>query len=202
MPIPLKPAGPNDERGYLIGIGGGFDAQANLSLAYQVISAASVVDDWRQEVFIDLLGGKSSVGAAAYLAIVTRAPKIAAITAASKSVLPNHAFQRLQKIIKAGGILDTYRDKLAHWTQIMVPREKELCLRDPSAPRERHKAPAMGIYIFPRTEMQQYVNYAGELASAQFTFRRIFAEGSPWPEAKFVELDQMLEALAKERQRL
>lgn len=203
MPIPLKPAGPDDARGYGTGIGGRFAPRDTYSLAFQVISSASVLDAWRQELFVGLLGGKDSVGAAAYLAIVTRAPKIAAIKAAAKSALPKHAYTRFEGILKAADSLEAYRDKLAHWQEHHVPRvPNELCLRDPSAPRLPDKAPALGLFIFSKDEMKRYINYAVEVSSAQREFHRIFEEGPPWPEAKFAKLDQQLEALAKARQRL
>ncbi|MEO1964511.1 hypothetical protein [Hyphomonas sp.] len=197
MPIPLKPANSGDARGLSTGMSGSPRNTEASALAYEVIVAASVLDAWRQDIFVKLLGGAESVGTAAYLAINTRAPKVAAITAAAKSVLPDFAFSRFKKLVDASEKIEKYRDKLAHWQRYEVERVGgELCLRDPMAPRDPNKAPALGIFVFSKQEMRDHIAYAVELADAQFIFLRVFESGPPWEESDFASLDLKLEYLA------
>lgn len=204
MPIPLQPAKAGEHRTYVTGIGGGYATKEYYSLAFQVIASVSVLDAWRQDLFVRLLGGKDSVGAAAYLAIVTRAPKIAAIKAAAATALPADMLARFERILKASDCLEAYRDKLAHWQEYRgVGLPDGLCLRDPSAPRDPQSAPCLGLYVFPADEMRRYINYAVDVSGANMMFQRILESPPPWSASpELSDLDTKIDALSNARSRL
>lgn len=203
MPTPLQPdKRPDAPTGYSASIGG-IELTDSMSIAYQVIASMSQIDAWQQDLFVDLLGGTSSIATAAYLALKTRGPKTAAISEVAKVALPEEAFPIFSRIVEAADCLESYRNKIAHWKSYDVDYVKDgICLQDPRAKDDFYTAPANGIFIFTNKEMKSYIRYAVQLAKIQFDFQDSLKSEKPWTPEICALLNQKLETLATERQRL
>jgi len=201
MPHPLQSRTDNDSRVISTKVGGSTSEDKH-ALAYRVISSVSVLDAWRQELFVHLLGGPKSIAAATYLSLQTRGPKTSAINSAAEVALSVAGHERFTKIISSSKCLESYRDKLAHWQEYHVRREKELCLADPRKSSTMSKPISVEIYVFPVSEMKDYLNYAVHLSVIQDEFLEIVQKDMKAKSAQFSRIDQRLQALAMERQRL
>lgn len=167
-------------------------------LALSAIASWSHVDAELLRVFVQIMGGRGSMGASMYVALGSQAAKAAAIEAVGRNALDKRPaeLELLQAVLKIAKQNQKFRDKLAHWLWCYCGDLPDaLVLMDPrcygSDPRE-------SALVFDSKELSAYIDANERLLTYawQLEFVIKVPDQTPKRQSIFKRLSEAAEVIA------